>query len=117
MPGTRLIRLRFLAMSTTGQISKTPSREDDYRLESEVAWVEPRSWASATEQGKPTPRSNEVFTHNPSHFGRRDVASSDENAELDVEPSLAPPPQWMLVLAGAAVAALMGALLGGFMHV
>ena len=37
--------------------------------------------------------------------------------EIDVEPQLPPPPRWMLMMGGAAIAALMGALLGGFMHI
>ena len=36
---------------------------------------------------------------------------------VDLEPELSPPPRWMMMVAGAAVAALLGALLGGFMHI
>ncbi len=31
----------------------------------------------------------------------------------EAEPALRPPPTWMLVLAGAAIATLMGVLVGG----
>ena len=45
-------------------------------------------------------------------FGRRDTVD-----EIDAEPQLRPPPRWLIILAGVAIAALMGAMLGAFMHV
>lgn len=45
-------------------------------------------------------------------FGRREAME-----DVDAEPQLRPPPRWLIVLAGVAVAALMGAMLGAFMHV
>ena len=45
------------------------------------------------------------------------VGGSSAVEEIDVEPQLPPPPRWMLMMGGAAIAALMGALLGGFMHI
>ena len=45
-------------------------------------------------------------------FGRRETVD-----EIDAEPQLRPPPRWLIILAGIAIAALMGAMLGAFMHV
>lgn len=45
-------------------------------------------------------------------FGRRETGD-----EIDAEPQLRPPPRWLIILAGVAIAALMGAMLGAFMHV
>lgn len=45
-------------------------------------------------------------------FGRREAME-----DVDAEPKLRPPPRWLIVLAGVAVAALVGAMLGAFMHV
>ena len=45
-------------------------------------------------------------------FGRRETVD-----EIDAEPQLRPPPRWLIILAGVAIAALMGAMLGAFMHV
>ena len=47
----------------------------------------------------------------------REEAEPAAVEEIDVEPQLPPPPRWMLMMGGAAIAALMGALLGGFMHI
>lgn len=57
-----------------------------------------------------------IYTHNPARFVRPE-AVAPEPVEEDAEPTLRPPPPWMLMLAGAAVAALMGGLLGGFLNI
>ena len=90
--------------------SEVPSRVDDYRVRPAA---EPRSWASAEERSWAPER--RVYTHNPARFGK--VAEIEPEVEADVEPTLRPPPHWMLAVAGAAIAALMGALLGGFLHI
>lgn len=69
--------------------------------------TESKSWAP-TEKAK----SAGCYTHNRRNFAARDVEPvvvTDEEAE----PALRPPPTWMLVLAGAAIATLMGVLVGG----
>ncbi|WP_395944726.1 hypothetical protein [Brevundimonas sp.] len=79
---------------------------------------EAKSWVSdrpaSPEAVRERPR---VYTHTAENFGRCDAINAEKTEVPDVEPSLRPPPQWMLLLAGAAVAALMGALLGGMMHI
>jgi hypothetical protein len=97
-----------------------PAREDDYRVRPAA---EPKSWVS--DQPVEALRADVsvwpdhgagLYTHNVEHF-RRKAATPTEAAEADVEPTLSTPPHWMIMIAGAAVAALMGALLGGFMHI
>jgi hypothetical protein len=95
-------------------------REDDYRVRPAA---EPKSWVTdqPVEDIRPDAKvwpeqGARLYTHNVEHFGRRD-ATPVEAAEPDVEPNVSPPPYWMIMVAGAAVAALMGALLGGFMHI
>lgn len=71
--------------------------------------VEPRSWA-------PTDRKKQarLYTHNTERFTPRPVVEEpDILADEDAEPDLRPPPAWMLVLAVAAIAILVGVLLGG----
>lgn len=89
-------------------------REDDYRLR---PFAEPKSWMADESHDSPAAHraATRIYTHNAEHFGRREPAV--ETREEEVEPALSPPPQWMMMIAGAAVAALMGALLGGFMHI
>lgn len=98
------------------------SRADDYRVRPAA---EPRSWAPRVAEADWTwdaprpetrPETRNVFTHNAERYSRP-VEIETSEPDLDVEPQLTPPPRWMLAIAGAAVAALMGALLGGFMHV
>lgn len=83
--------------------------------------AEERSWAPrATEVPRSIPPSfhdRGLFTHTAANFGRRVEAEPAAVEEIDVEPQLPPPPRWMLMMGGAAIAALMGALLGGFMHI
>jgi hypothetical protein len=57
-----------------------------------------------------------TFTHNAARYSRPAEAVAPIE-HIDLEPELSPPPRWMLALAGAAVAALIGALLGGFMQI
>ena len=92
-----------------------PAREADYRV---LPPVEPKSWISTEPVADVTAmrQASRIYTHNAERFGRREPVTSSV-VEDDVEPSLSPPPQWMMVIAGAAVAALMGALLGGMMHI
>jgi hypothetical protein len=82
--------------------------------------AEERSWAPrATEVPRSVPPSfhdRGVFTHTATNFGRREAEPAAVE-EIDVEPQLPPTPRWMLMMGGAAIAALMGALLGGFMHI
>ena len=78
---------------------------DDYRVR---AAAEPRSWAPQT--------ADATFTHNAARYARP-VEAVQPAEHIDVEPEVAPPPRWMMAIAGAAVAALMGALLGGFLHI
>ena len=87
-----------------------PSRSDDYRVRPAA---EPRSWAPHEDRSWESER--RVYTHNPARFGQK--AEVPPEVEIDVEPALRPPPQWMLVLAGAAIAALIGGLVGGVMHI
>lgn len=98
------------------------SRADDYRVR---PTAEPKSWAPRVAEPDWTwdaprpetrPETRNVFTHNVQRYSRPAPLETPET-EIDAEPQLAPPPRWMLAIAGAAVAALMGALLGGFMHV
>lgn len=89
--------------------------------------AEPKSWVSDRPveaidapapyqtEGQPD-RGARLYTHNVEAFGRRETAPV-EMAETDVEPALGTPPHWMIMIAGAGVAALTGALLGGFMHI
>jgi len=90
--------------------SQTPSRRDDYRIRPAA---EARSWAPPEDRSREDER--RIYTHNPARFSRK--AEVQPEVELDVEPTLRPPPQWMLVLAGAAIAALIGGMVGGFMHI
>lgn len=76
--------------------------------DSQQSAAEAKSWAPVT-----PPERARVYTHNAEHFARRD-AEVEAVVEEDAEPALRPPPTWMLLLAGAAIAALLGALLGGF---
>lgn len=98
-------------------VSHTPAstREEDYRLRSVP---EPKSWISTEPviEISSDRLASRIYTHNAERFGRREPVAV-ETAQDDVEPSLGQPPHWMMMLAGAAVAALMGALLGGFMHI
>ena len=92
-----------------------PPREDDYRVRPAA---EPKSWVTDAPVVDLAVKREAVriYTHNAEQSARREPIPS-EAVEEDVEPSLSPPPHWMMMLAGAAVAALMGALLGGFMHI
>lgn len=97
---------------------RSASRVDDYRVRPAA---EAKSWAPRVAEADwtwdaPRPDARSVFTHNAQRYSRPTPVETPE-AEVDAEPQLAPPPRWMLAIAGAAVAALMGALLGGFMHV
>lgn len=94
-----------------------PAREDDYRLRPAA---EPKSWVSdqpveplGDDAGFQADARGRLYTHNVERFAHKETAP----AEPDVEPTVSPPPHWMIMIAGAAVAALMGALLGGFMHI
>ncbi|WP_292225213.1 hypothetical protein [Brevundimonas sp.] len=69
--------------------------------------MEPKSWAP-TEKAKAA----RCYTHNTQHFAARD-AEPGLVADEEAEPALRPPPTWMLLLAGAAIATLMGVLVGG----
>ena len=93
----------------------TPAREDDYRLRPAA---EPKSWVTDQPISDfPADRmTSRLYTHNAERFGRRQPEPV-ETVEPEAEPALNPPPHWMMMIAGAAVAALMGALLGGFMHI
>ena len=94
---------------------QTPDRTDDYGAR---PTAEPRSWAPRVADrdrswDAPAAEARPTFTHNAARYSRQTEAV----APVDVEPELSPPPRWMMAIAGAAVAALMGALLGGFMHI
>lgn len=118
MPGTRLRNGRFLGMEPTAAASGRPAREDDYRVRPAAPGGEAKSWISDRPVAPLTPREGaRIYTHTAENFGRRETPQAEIDPDLDVEPALRPPPQWMLILAGAAVAALMGALLGGMMHI
>ena len=71
--------------------------------------AEAKSWA-------PSEPTRTIYTHNASHFARNDAVEPRQHEE-EAEPALRPPPSWMLMLAGAAVASLMGVLLGGFLNI
>jgi len=95
-------------------------RADDYRVRPAA---EPRSWAPRAAQGdqawgapSPAPDARPTFTHNAARYARPAEAAAPVE-QVDVEPELSAPPRWMMAIAGAAVAALMGALLGGFLHI
>lgn len=95
-----------------------PAREDDYRVRPAA---EPKSWVSdqpveplGGQSGLRSELGARLYTHNVERFAQ---PTPVEAAEPDVEPTVSPPPHWMIMIAGAAVAALMGALLGGFMHI
>jgi hypothetical protein len=97
-----------------------PAREEDYRVRPAA---EPKSWVSdqpvealgADARAWPY-QGARLYTHNVERFARAEAAPA-ETTEADVEPTVSPPPHWMIMIAGAAVAALMGALLGGMMHI
>jgi hypothetical protein len=96
-----------------------PAREEDYRVRPAA---EPKSWVSdqpvqalGADAAVWPDQGARLYTHNVEHFARPEAAV--EMTEPDVEPTVSPPPHWMIMIAGAAVAALMGALLGGFMHI
>lgn len=91
-----------------------PTRADDYRVRPHA---EAKSWAPVeAEAARIGPSEGaRIYTHNAERFASRQPMVT-ETVE-DIEPTVPQPPQWMLVIAGAAVAALMGALLGGFMHI
>ncbi|WP_428154455.1 hypothetical protein [Brevundimonas sp.] len=96
----------------------TTDRTDDYRVRPAA---EPRSWAPRVAEGgwgrdAPAAGARPTFTHNAARYSRPNEATQSVE-HVDLEPELSPPPRWMMALAGAAVAALMGALLGGFMHI
>ena len=102
-------------MEPTIPSRRLPTRADDYRVR---PYAEARSWAPV-EDDEPRVRPQEaarIYTHNAERFAPRQPMVM-EPVEEDVEPTVPRPPQWMLLIAGAAVAALMGALLGGFMQV
>ncbi len=95
-----------------------PARENDYRVR---PLAEPKSWVSdqtveplGGRSGLRADEASRLYTHNVEHFAQPTPA---ESVEPDAEPTVSPPPQWMIMIAGAAVAALMGALLGGFMRI
>lgn len=97
--------------------SGTPDRADDYRSRPAA---EPKSWAPRVAEADwswdaPRPDARQTFTHNVARYSR--PVEVEAQVEEVAEPELSAPPRWMLAIAGAAVAALMGALLGGFMHV
>nr|WP_314438433.1 hypothetical protein [uncultured Brevundimonas sp.] len=75
--------------------------------EGQSSATESKSWAS-TEKAKAAG----CYTHNTRNFTVRDVEPVVV-AQEEAEPALPPAPTWMLVLAGAAIATLMGVLVGG----
>ena len=99
-----------------------PRADADIGAEGPVAPAEPRSWAPPCEAradrswDTSPAQARPVFTHNAARYARsaEPVAPVEP---VDQEPELSPPPRWMMMVAGAAVAALLGALLGGFMHI
>ncbi|WP_425985016.1 hypothetical protein [Brevundimonas sp. TWP1-2-1b1] len=98
--------------------SPNPDRADDYRIRPAA---EPHSWAPRAAQGDlawgaSAGDARPTFTHNAARYSRPAEATASME-QADVEPELSAPPRWMMAIAGAAVAALMGALLGGFMHI
>ena len=102
-------------MEPTIPSRQLPTRADDYRVRPHG---EAKSWApvEAEKTGVRPQEASRIYTHNAERFAPRQPVVM-ESVEEDVEPTVPLPPQWMLVIAGAAVAALMGALLGGFMQV
>lgn len=119
MPGTRLGDVRFQGMEPTATSSGTTTSEDDLRLRPAAPRGEAKSWVSERPIAPGVmPGRSRIYTHTADNFGLRgEKVQAEVDTELDVEPALRAPPQWMLILAGAAVAALMGALLGGMMHI
>jgi hypothetical protein len=105
-------------MEPTASTPGLPAREDDYRVRPAAPGGEAKSWVSDRPVSPLAVRErSRVYTHTAENFGRRETPQTEVEPDVDVEPALRPPPQWMLILAGAAVAALMGALLGGMMHI
>ena len=102
-------------MEPTVPSRQLPTRADDYRVRPHA---EAKSWAPVeAEEARVGPHEGaRIYTHNAERFAPRQPMTT-EPLEEDVEPTVPRPPQWMLLIAGAAVAALMGALLGGFMHI
>ncbi|WAC60949.1 hypothetical protein [Brevundimonas sp. SL130] len=97
-----------------------PAREEDYRARQAA---EPKSWVTDqpveawSSDARAWPgQGAHLYTHNAERFARAEAAPA-ETTEADVEPAVSPPPHWMIMIAVAAVAALMGALLGGFLHI
>lgn len=96
---------------------QTPDRTHDNRAR---PTAEPRSWAPRVADrdapwDAPAADKRTTFTHNAARYSRAVEAAPVQ--QIDLEPELTPPPRWMMAVAGAAVAALTGALLGGFMHI
>lgn len=81
--------------------------------------AEARSWAPRDpEEPRVRPEHGAwIYTHNVERFATRAEPSVAAAEAAEPEPELKPAPRWMLAIAGAAIAALMGALLGGFMHI
>ena len=102
-------------MEPTIPSRQLPTRADDYRVRPHA---EAKSWApvEVEEDRVGSREAARIYTHNAERFTSRQPMMM-EPVEEDVEPTVPRPPQWMLLIAGAAVAALMGALLGGFMHI
>lgn len=119
-------------MEPRADTARLRSRTDADRAEAEgrIAPAEARSWAPPPQNTvrinpgvaayqraaeiAPPLRAAPTFTHNAARYTR--PAEAPQPVEyVDLEPELSTPPRWMLMVAGAAVAALMGALLGGFM--
>lgn len=69
--------------------------------------TESKSWAPVEKT-----KTARCYTHNTRHFIPRD-AEPTVAVEEEAEPALRPPPTWMLLLAGAAIAALLSVLVGG----
>ncbi|WP_313011397.1 hypothetical protein [Brevundimonas sp.] len=99
---------------------------DTLGADGRVAPAEARSWAPRPDAprvakadwswGAPPVETRPTFTHNAARYSRPAEAPAPVE-RVDLEPELSPPPRWMMMVAGAAVAALLGALLGGFMHI
>ena len=102
-------------MEPTVPSRQLPARVDDYRVRPPA---EAKSWAPVEldDTHVPPQEAARIYTHNAERFAPR-ARVVRESVEEDVEPAVPQPPQWMLLITGAAVAALMGALLGGFMQV